>query len=305
MTTALPVRTWLLDGTHLWGRYSIRPVGRTLWSSRTLVVFPPGTTTGERLLLRAWHVWPAVGAVVALAALVLAVSVPAVGTTTALLLYGGGFAVLARATRSLRPRVRSVTVTTFLGDGRREVHGDERLLTGSLMRCRSWSRRLGRPHPPRRLRTHLGGRGTPWSPRTRATARSGHPEARPRAARLYGSGKEYAMKHIHYDATTILVGDDVADAVIEYAAALAGGDRADTVDVPAVADDGTMTTTKILIGPSSEIVIEDAEEDELEMDNGEFVGRLRAAAKTFGHSEPIHANTRSDLADAAEAAEES
>ena len=45
------------------------------------------------------------------------------------------------------------------------------------------------------------------------------------------------MKHIHYDATTILVGDDVADAVIEYAAALAGGDRADTVDVPAVADD--------------------------------------------------------------------
>jgi hypothetical protein len=63
---------------------------------------------------------------------VLAVSVPAVGTTTALLLYGGGFAVLARATRSLRPRVRSVTVTTFLGDGRREVHGDERLLTGSL-----------------------------------------------------------------------------------------------------------------------------------------------------------------------------
>ncbi|WIE68578.1 DUF6611 family protein [Curtobacterium sp. MCLR17_054] len=132
MTVELPVRTRLLDGTHLWGRYTIRPVGRTLWSSRTLVVFPPGTTTGERLLLRAWHVWPAVGAVVALAALVLAVSVPAVGTTTALLVYGGGFAVLARATRSLRPRVRSVTVTTFLGDGRREVHGDERLLTGSL-----------------------------------------------------------------------------------------------------------------------------------------------------------------------------
>jgi hypothetical protein len=122
---------------------------------------------------------------------------------------------------------------------------------------------------------------------------------------LYGSGKEYAMKHIHYDATTILVGDDVADAVIEYAAALAGGDRADTVDVPAVAHDGTMTTTKILIGPSSEIVIQDAEEDELEMDNGEFVGRLRAAAETFGHSEPIHANTRSDLADAAEDAAQS
>lgn len=106
------------------------------------------------------------------------------------------------------------------------------------------------------------------------------------------------MKHIHYDSSTILTSDDVADAVIEYAAALSGGDRADTVAVPAVADDGTMTTTKILIGPSSEIVVEDAEEDELEVEDDEFVARLRAAARTFGHSEPIHADTRSDLTDA-------
>lgn len=132
MTTALSVRSRLLDGVHVWGRYTIRPVGRTMWSSRTLVVYPPGTNTRERLLLRAWHVWPAVGALVALAALVLAAEVPAVGATTALLAYGGGFAVLARVTRSVRPRVRSVSVTTFLGDGRREVHGDERLLAGSL-----------------------------------------------------------------------------------------------------------------------------------------------------------------------------
>ncbi|PZF32089.1 hypothetical protein [Curtobacterium sp. MCPF17_051] len=106
------------------------------------------------------------------------------------------------------------------------------------------------------------------------------------------------MKHIHYDSSMILTSDDVADAVIEYAAALAGGDRADTVDVPAVAEDGMMTTTKILIGPSSEIVIEDADEDELEVEDRKFVARLRAAAKTFGHNEPIHADTRSDLTDA-------
>ena len=100
------------------------------------------------------------------------------------------------------------------------------------------------------------------------------------------------MKHIHYDATTILVGDDVADAVIEYAAALSGGDRADTVEVPAVAPDGTMTTTKILIGPASELVVEDAEDDVLEVDDTQFVARLRSAAKTFGHHEPIHAAER-------------
>ncbi|ROP72809.1 DUF6611 family protein [Curtobacterium sp. PhB115] len=126
MTSVLPVRGRLLDGTHLWGRYTIRPVGRTMWSSRTLVVFPPGTNAGERLLLQAWHVWPAVGALIALVALVPSVSMPASGTTTALVSYGGGFVGLARTTRRLRPRVRSVTVTTFLGDGRPEVHGDER-----------------------------------------------------------------------------------------------------------------------------------------------------------------------------------
>jgi hypothetical protein len=110
-----------------------------------------------------------------------------------------------------------------------------------------------------------------------------------------GAGRSTQMKHIRYDSATILTSDDVADAVIEYAAALSGGDRADTVAVPAVAHDGTMTTTKILIGPSSELVVEDADEDELELENDEFVERLRAAAQSFGHSEPIHANTRNDL----------
>jgi hypothetical protein len=100
------------------------------------------------------------------------------------------------------------------------------------------------------------------------------------------------MKKIRYDSSVILTSDDVADAVIEYAAALSGGDRADTVEVPAVAPDGTMTTTKILIGPASELVVEDTDEDELEMEHAEFVERLRSAAKTFGHHEPIHAADR-------------
>ncbi|PZE88591.1 hypothetical protein DEJ00_13600 [Curtobacterium sp. MCLR17_039] len=103
------------------------------------------------------------------------------------------------------------------------------------------------------------------------------------------------MKYIQYDRSTILTSDDVADAVIEYAAALAGGSRADTVAIPAVAADGTMTTTKVLIGPSSQLVVEDAEEDELEREDTVFVARLRAAALTFDHDEVIHADTRSDL----------
>jgi hypothetical protein len=100
------------------------------------------------------------------------------------------------------------------------------------------------------------------------------------------------MKNIRYDNTVILTSDDVADAVIEYAAALSSGDRSDTIEVPAIAVDGTMTTTKILIGPTSELVIEDADDDELELDDPTFVGRLRSAATTFGHIEPLHATER-------------
>ncbi|MCA5924266.1 hypothetical protein [Curtobacterium oceanosedimentum] len=103
------------------------------------------------------------------------------------------------------------------------------------------------------------------------------------------------MKHIQYDRSSILTTDDVADAVIEYAAALAGGDRADTVSIPAVAADGTMTTTKVLIGPASQLVVEDAEEDELEGEHDQFVARLRAATLTFEHEAAIHADQRTDL----------
>jgi NADPH:quinone reductase-like Zn-dependent oxidoreductase len=97
------------------------------------------------------------------------------------------------------------------------------------------------------------------------------------------------MKHIRYNGVSILASDDVADAVIEYAAALASSGRADTVPVPTTGPDGSPTTAKILIGPSSEVVVEDAEDDELETEAPDFVARLRAAAASFQDAGPVHA----------------
>lgn len=132
MSTAADVRTRVVDGPHLWGRHVERPVGRTLWSSRTLVVWPPGTSRRERLLLRAWGAWPCVGALLAVGLMVMTVDRPVLGAASAVVGYALGFAVLARVTRRLRPGVRSVTVTIFHGGARPEVHGDARLLRGSL-----------------------------------------------------------------------------------------------------------------------------------------------------------------------------
>ncbi len=126
------LRARVVDGPHVWGSCSVRPVGRTMWSSRTLVVFPPGTTRGERARLRAWSTWPGVGALLAVAVMAALAGSPGLGTVAAVVVYAAGFVTLARATRRLRPGVRSVTVTTFHGNGRPEVHGDVRLLRRSL-----------------------------------------------------------------------------------------------------------------------------------------------------------------------------
>jgi hypothetical protein len=100
------------------------------------------------------------------------------------------------------------------------------------------------------------------------------------------------MKTVHYDGSVILTGDDVADAVIEYAAALGNGNRADVVRVPSIAEDGTTTTTTTLLGPASQIAIVDAPDDELEPEEPTFVARPQAAARTFPHAETIHADKR-------------
>lgn len=132
MTVAADLRARVLDGPHRWGRLAVRPVDRTMWSTRTLVVYAPGTTTRGRVLLRLRASWPGVGALVGIAVMAGLVGSPVAGALGAVAVYGLGFAVLARVTRRLRPGVRSVTVTTFHGHGRPEVHGDAGLLRASL-----------------------------------------------------------------------------------------------------------------------------------------------------------------------------
>lgn len=132
MSIAAGVRTRVLEGQHRWGRLSVRPVSRTMWSARTLVVFPPGADTRERVLLRAWHAWGVVGAVLAVVVMAAATPRPVLGMVAGCAVYAAGFVLLGRATRRLRPLVRTLTVTTYYGNGRPEVHGDARLLSGSL-----------------------------------------------------------------------------------------------------------------------------------------------------------------------------
>ncbi|MCM3521666.1 DUF6611 family protein [Curtobacterium sp. P97] len=125
----LPTRR---TGWHPWGRCTVQPVSRALWSGRTLEVHAPGTTAGELLLLRALQVWGAGGALVAVGLVAAFHRVPAVGVVVAVLVYVAGFVLLTRVTRRVRPGVRRLTITVFHGNGQPEVHGDVRLLEASL-----------------------------------------------------------------------------------------------------------------------------------------------------------------------------
>lgn len=95
------------------------------------------------------------------------------------------------------------------------------------------------------------------------------------------------MKYIHYDGSWILTGDAIADAVADYAAVLGANARTDTVAIPAVADDGSVTRTTVLVGPASELTVSAAPDDELEPEDHDFIRRLRDAATRAGTERPV------------------
>lgn len=66
------------------------------------------------------------------------------------------------------------------------------------------------------------------------------------------------MQRIYYcTGTSFLTGDDIADAVLEYAWVLAQYGRFDLVRVPTRRADGSAGSSTLLVGPSSQISIED------------------------------------------------
>ncbi|MFJ4220645.1 hypothetical protein [Curtobacterium luteum] len=98
------------------------------------------------------------------------------------------------------------------------------------------------------------------------------------------------MKYISYENIDIMTGDLIADAVLDYAAVLGANGRTDTVAVPAVGFDGSLSTTTVLIGPASELVVTAAPDDVLEPEDPAFIRRLRDAAARAGDRTPLNAD---------------
>ncbi len=64
------------------------------------------------------------------------------------------------------------------------------------------------------------------------------------------------MKHPTYADKSLLVGDDIADLMLEYAALLGSNSIADTVEVQAVGSDGDEVVANFLLGEGAPLMTE-------------------------------------------------
>ena len=115
-TYAVPAepRQWsrLLGGAHPWGSFAAT-VGRYGVRRYRLVIYPPGSSTTDRLLARLWRGWPISGAVLGLVAVMLlgnAVASPDTVLAFAVTVYVGIGALLFLRAGPGRVQVRSVSI---------------------------------------------------------------------------------------------------------------------------------------------------------------------------------------------------
>jgi len=110
--------------------------------------------------------------------------------------------------------------------------------------------------------------------------------------------RRWNVKYINYDGSIVMTGDRIAEALADYAAVLGANGRTDSVHVPTVAEDGSIETTTVLVGPASELVLTAAPDDELEYEDPDFIRRLRDAAAHAGPDGPLNADGRTPFAGA-------
>lgn len=84
------------------------------------------------------------------------------------------------------------------------------------------------------------------------------------------------MKRVIYAGSEFLTGDDITSALLKCSQALAEAGEAETVSVPIVEPDGSVTMMTVLIGPASQIVAKEAKVEVDELVDVTAVARLNA-----------------------------
>src|ERR1700712_1604834 len=83
------------------------------------------------------------------------------------------------------------------------------------------------------------------------------------------------MKHITFGDKSLLLGDEAADSLLEYAAALTVHTTGDLITLSAISSDGDDVEASFLLGPGTTMMAETATSKFPEPDNTEAVKAIR------------------------------
>jgi hypothetical protein len=98
------------------------------------------------------------------------------------------------------------------------------------------------------------------------------------------------MRHITVGDKSLLVGDEEADLLVDYAAALANSGRADTVRLSAIGTDGNSVVANFLLDASSQLISETASAVVDEPDNSDAITYMREQMTRL-HTTPLVVST--------------
>jgi hypothetical protein len=95
------------------------------------------------------------------------------------------------------------------------------------------------------------------------------------------------MYRVTYAGETFLTGQALGDVVLNYARGLALKDRADTVEIPGLLEDGSPTVMELLIGPASQIVMAVVDSDHEEPKDESTVADLTRRLESLSASNAV------------------
>jgi hypothetical protein len=83
------------------------------------------------------------------------------------------------------------------------------------------------------------------------------------------------MKHVTYAEKSLLMGDEAADTLLEYARLLADNETADTVTLTSISPDGNTVEASFLLTPSTILMVESTNSEVTPPDNSDVIAEMQ------------------------------
>jgi hypothetical protein len=95
------------------------------------------------------------------------------------------------------------------------------------------------------------------------------------------------MQKLYYAGGYIFLDDDVCEALVMYAKALADVGKSDLVTVPALSDEGLQGRTRLLIGPASQLFSAPALDRGVDLTDAHATQSMREKTASLQPSRPV------------------